>query len=185
MPVDPTGSANSAPSVLDTDKPKDPSILGKDDFLKLLVGQMQNQDPLNPTDSAEYMGQMTQFSILEQVTNLGQTMSASASNEYDQNAIGLIGREITYLGLDSDGRTLRTFNGRVESVTFTNAGPQLTLTGVRDPIMPVSVTNVWGPDGAPEVAPPAEDGDGTDPTDPTDPTGSGSGDDDTDPTARV
>ncbi|MDO8211413.1 flagellar hook assembly protein FlgD [Conexibacter sp. CPCC 206217] len=183
MPVNPTGSANSAPSVMDTSTPKDPSILGKDDFLKLLVGQMQNQDPLNPTDSAEYMGQMTQFSILEQITNLGQTMSASASNEYDQNAIGLIGREITYLGLDADGRTLRTFNGRVESVTFTNAGPKLTLTGVRDPIMPVSVTNVWGPEGAPDVPPPAEDG--GDPTAPTDPTGDGSDDGDTDPTARV
>jgi flagellar basal-body rod modification protein FlgD len=181
MPVDPTGSVNNqAPTVLDTRQARDPSILGKDDFLKLLVGQMQNQDPLNPTDSAEYMGQMTQFSILEQITNLGQTMSASASNEYDQNAIGLIGKEVSYLKLD--GETLTSANGRVESVTFTNAGPVLRMVGEEDGVLPVSVTHVWGPDGAPDAPPPVEDGGETDPT--TDPTRDDDSDG-SDPTARA
>jgi flagellar basal-body rod modification protein FlgD len=156
MPVSPTDSTGSTvPTVYDTATPRDPSILGKDDFLKLLVGQMQNQDPLNPTDGAEYMQQMTQFSILEQITNLGQTTSAAASNEYDQNAIALIGKEITFLKTDADGK-LTTANGRVESVKFTSAGPQLTVTGQDDPVMPVSVLNVWGPEGAPTEPPPAE-----------------------------
>jgi len=162
MPVDPTSSttAANAPSVHRDDRPKDPSILGKDDFLKLLIGQMQNQDPLNPTDGAEYMGQMTQFSILEQITNLGQTMSAAASNEYDQNAIALIGKQISYLRLD--GSELRTFTGTVESVSFTNSGPQLSVREDGRPVLPVSVIDVWGPDGPP---PPSEtpgggDGDG-------------------------
>lgn len=156
MPVDPTSSAGSTvPTVMDTSKPRDPSILGKDDFLKLLVGQMQNQDPLNPTDGAEYMQQMTQFSILEQITNLGQTTSAAASNEYDQNAIALIGKEITFLKTDADGK-LTTASGRVESVKFTSAGPQLTVTGQDEPVQPVSVLNVWGPEGAPRETPPAE-----------------------------
>jgi flagellar basal-body rod modification protein FlgD len=156
MPVNPTDSTTStAPTVADTSTPRDPSILGKDDFLKLLIGQMQNQDPLNPTDGAEYMGQMTQFSILEQITNLGQTTSAAASNEYDQNAIALIGKEITYLRAGADGR-LTTQSGRVESVKFTSSGPQLAVTGEDDPVMPVSVLNVWGADGAPRTPPPVE-----------------------------
>jgi flagellar basal-body rod modification protein FlgD len=151
MPLNPTDSttgSRNVPSVMDATKPKDPSILGKDDFLKLLIGQMQNQDPLNPTDGAQYMQQMTQFSILEQITNLGQTTSAAASNEYDQNAIALIGKEISYLRTDADGR-LSTLSGRVESVKFTSAGPQLTVSGESDPVMPVSVLNVWGAAGAP------------------------------------
>ncbi|MBB4661003.1 flagellar hook capping FlgD N-terminal domain-containing protein [Conexibacter arvalis] len=147
MPVDPANSSTRAPSVYDTTRPKDPSILGKDDFLKLLIGQMQNQDPLNPTDGAQYMAQMTQFSILEQITNLGQTMAAASSNEYDQNAIALIGKQISYLRLD--GRELRTYTGTVESVTFTNQGPQLTIREDSAKVMPVSVTAVWGPDGPP------------------------------------
>ncbi len=167
MPLNPTDSTSgaSAPTVMDTAKARDPSILGKDDFLKLLIGQMQNQDPLNPTDGAEYMQQMTQFSILEQITNLGQTTSAAASNEYDQNAIALIGKEISYLKTDADGR-LTTANGRVESVKFTSAGPQLTVTGEDDPVLPVSVLNVWGADGAPRVPPPVEGGDGEGEPDP-------------------
>lgn len=173
MPVDPAGNVNAtAPTATTNTTQRDPSVLGKDDFLKLLIGQMQNQDPLNPTDGAEYMGQMTQFSILEQITNLGQTTSAAASNEYDQHAIGLIGKQITYLRMDGD--TLRTYNGRVESVTFTNYGPQLRIEGDNDKVLPVSVTYVWGegvvpnPDPLPETEDPDPDPDPeTPPTDPT------------------
>ncbi|MDO8188198.1 flagellar hook capping FlgD N-terminal domain-containing protein [Conexibacter sp. JD483] len=172
MPLNPTDSTTSStPTVMDTAKPKDPTILGKDDFLRLLIGQMQNQDPLNPTDSAQYMQQMTQFSILEQITNLGQTTSAAASNEYDQNAIALIGKEITYLRTGADGK-ITTASGRVESVKFTSAGPQLSITGDSSPVMPVSVLNVWGEGGAPRVPPPADPDPGSEQsTDPTARTG--------------
>jgi flagellar basal-body rod modification protein FlgD len=165
MPVDPTGGVNNAPTTSTTSTPRDPSILGKDDFLKMLVGQMQNQDPLNPTDGAEYMGQMTQFSILEQMTNMGQTTSASASNQYDQDAIALIGREVSYLRRDGD--SLRSYNGRVESVTFTTAGPVLRVSDDSSDVLPVSILNVWGPNGAPATPPDVPDdadggaGDGT------------------------
>ncbi|ADB48484.1 flagellar hook capping FlgD N-terminal domain-containing protein [Conexibacter woesei] len=142
MPVDPTNPVNNAPATYDNSTRRE-SFLGKDDFLKLLIGQMQNQDPLNPTDGAEYMGQMTQFSILEQITNLGQTTQAAASNDYDAQAIRLIGQTVSYLArVNEDGRSvLRSFTGRVESVTFTSSGPQLTIDG-RTGILPVSLTKV-------------------------------------------
>ncbi len=48
--------------------------LGMDDFLTLLVAQLQNQDPLNPTDSTEFTAQLTQYSQLEQSINLNDNM---------------------------------------------------------------------------------------------------------------
>lgn len=152
MPVDPTNPVASAPTPTSTTPGarRDASFLAKDDFLKLLIGQMQNQDPLNPTDGAAYMGQMTQFSILEQITNLGQTTQAAAANQYDSQAIALIGQTVTYAARvrGEDGRdTLRSFTGRVESVTFTSGGPQLTIDG-RSGILPASLTKA-GTDAAP------------------------------------
>jgi flagellar basal-body rod modification protein FlgD len=109
---------------------------GKDDFLKLLIGQMQHQDPLNPQDSTQYMSQLTQFSILEQTTNAAQTSAANASNEYDAQAIALIGKTVTYTKPDKSEAT-----GVVQRVTFSSKGPALTIGDV-DGIDPVSVTQV-------------------------------------------
>lgn len=154
MPIDPTSPAYSAaPTPYAAQRRAEGSFLGKDDFLKLLIGQMQNQDPLNPTDGAAYMAQMTQFSILEQITNLGQTTQAAASNEYDAQAIALIGQTVSYVAKDEAGE-LRTFTGRVESVTFTSGGPQLTIDG-RPGIHPVSLLKVGT-----DTAPPPEGGEG-------------------------
>ena len=56
-------------------KATDSSELGKDAFMQLLVAQIKNQDPLNPTDSSESIAQMAQFSSLEQMQNLNTTMT--------------------------------------------------------------------------------------------------------------
>ena len=53
------------------------SSLDKDAFLKLLVTQMQYQDPLEPTSNTEYMSQLAQFSSVEQLQNLGSIFSSN------------------------------------------------------------------------------------------------------------
>jgi flagellar basal-body rod modification protein FlgD len=75
--------------------------LDKDAFLNLLVTQLQNQDPLNPTDSTEFTAQLAQFSSLEQLGNVNanlkqlQNFQASINNS---QAVSLIGKEITANG---------------------------------------------------------------------------------------
>lgn len=52
------------------------NTLGKDAFLKMLIAQLRHQDPLNPMDGTAFVAQLAQFSSLEQLTNLNETMGA-------------------------------------------------------------------------------------------------------------
>jgi flagellar basal-body rod modification protein FlgD len=77
------------------------NVMGKDDFLNLLITQLQNQDPLNPTDSTEFTAQLAQFSSLEQLGNVNENLTelkhfqASINNS---QAVALIGKAITAAG---------------------------------------------------------------------------------------
>ena len=69
--------------------------LDKDDFLELLLVQMQNQDPLEPMDNTESIAQMAEFSALEQMTNLNTSMDTlltAFNNTSKSNALSMIGR---------------------------------------------------------------------------------------------
>jgi flagellar basal-body rod modification protein FlgD len=76
-------------------------ILGKDDFLNMLIAQLQHQDPLNPADSTEFTAQLAQFSSLEQLSNIHESLENmeqfQASLTHTQ-AVSYIGKEITATG---------------------------------------------------------------------------------------
>jgi flagellar basal-body rod modification protein FlgD len=99
------------------------STLGKDDFLKLLVGQMKNMDPLaeGGSDPSQSMAQMTQYSILEQLQNLSESNKAMAAQAKTNSTIALIGHTVSYS--QADGTPAE---GTVEQVT--TAGDKVTLT---------------------------------------------------------
>ncbi|MBX5474634.1 MAG: hypothetical protein IRZ20_06425 [Thermoleophilia bacterium] len=108
------GSAGSTQS----QTPVNPgSVLGKDDFLKLLVAQLQHQDPLSPTDNAAFMQQMTAFSTVEQLTNLNASVEALRSESRLSQAVSLLGRSIDYV--DASGAVR---NGTAASVTVAGDG---------------------------------------------------------------
>ncbi|MFV8827155.1 flagellar hook assembly protein FlgD [Alkalihalobacterium sp. APHAB7] len=73
--------------------------LGKDDFLKILITQLQNQDPTNPMDDREFISQMAQFSSLEQMTNMNKTLEKFIATQTDNKLVQnshLIGKEIQW-----------------------------------------------------------------------------------------
>lgn len=88
------------------------SSLDKDAFLKLLVTQMQYQDPLEPTSNTEYMSQLAQFSSVEQLQNLGSIFSSN-------QALNLTGQYVILNVPDSTGNT-KQVSGLVDYVTVSD-----------------------------------------------------------------
>lgn len=84
------------------------SSLGKDDFLKILMTQLQNQDPLNPMKDQDFIAQMATFSSLEQMTNLNSSLNSfikfAEQNQFMQ-ASSMIGKTVTYLDDQSNEST--------------------------------------------------------------------------------
>ncbi len=100
----------------------DRALMGKDDFLKLLVAQLKHQDPLAPSTDQEWIGQMAQFSQLEQQSNTASSTSQIAAQLTRSSALGLIGRTVTYN--DAEGNPV---TGVVQQVNMSKDG-KATLT---------------------------------------------------------
>ena len=86
-------NTNTIPSSGNT--PASTDVLGKDDFLQLLVAQLQNQDPLKPMESTEFTAQLAQFSSLEQLFNVNDNLSDLEKNQLTMNntqTIAMIGK---------------------------------------------------------------------------------------------
>lgn len=107
------------------DKTEDGSVMGKEDFMMLLVAQLKNQDPLNPDDPTEFTGQLAQFSSLEQLYNLNDSMESLAASNADSDrlaSLGTIGKEVAY---ESD--TI-TFSGDPLEFGYSLSGPASEVT---------------------------------------------------------
>lgn len=140
MSINPAASAAASASASGSSSStvENPSNeLGKNDFLQLMVAQLQAQDPLEPTSDTEYVAELAQFSQLEQTTNLAQSNSEALSAQKTAQAVQLIGHTVAY----KDPVTGETVDGKVESVEITSAGAALTIEGVTG-IEPASISEV-------------------------------------------
>jgi flagellar basal-body rod modification protein FlgD len=100
--------------------PENPNgALGQNDFLKLMIAQLQAQNPLEPSNGNEYVTELAQFTQLEQTTNLASAGELSS-------AVQLIGHTVSY----SDPTTGAAATGVVESVQSATSGPTVTVEGV-------------------------------------------------------
>ena len=125
--ISPTSLSAATPTYATTAS----GTLGKDDFLKLLVKQLQNQDPMNPLDSSQFATQLAQFSSVEQLANINTNLEASvATNQLMAQSIGnslassMIGRDVK-----ASGNTLQ-WNGTDEvrfGYTLGTAGEKATV----------------------------------------------------------
>ena len=109
------------------------SALGKDDFLKILITQLQNQDPTSPMDDKEFIAQMAQFSSLEQMQNLNTAMTNLISLQTQSNLISygqFIGQEVNWNKVETDNagnKTTSSGTGKVSSVAYSEDSVIFTL----------------------------------------------------------
>jgi flagellar basal-body rod modification protein FlgD len=99
--------------------PENPNgVLGQNDFLKLMVAQLQAQNPLEPGNSNEFVNEIAQFTQVEQVTNLANANELSS-------AVQLIGHTVSYNSAAGE-----LTKGTVQSVQSSSSGTTVTVEGV-------------------------------------------------------
>lgn len=105
------------------------SQLDQDAFLKLMVAQLRNQDPMNPTDSSQFLAQTAQFTSLEKLGMVADRSEQAYAAQMAFGASSLIGKTVTYTDAAGVEAT-----GAVGSVRFGAAGPSLLVGDVEIPL---------------------------------------------------
>ena len=105
------------------------NTLGKDDFLKILITQLQNQDPTQPLQDREFIAQMAQFSSVEQLTNMATEMKTL--RESLGMASGLIGKSVTWQTFDPSTYETTQKTGIVDKIVFKNGSQYAEVMGTQ------------------------------------------------------
>jgi len=109
-------SVNSTPTQATAGQALSQQTVTQDDFLKLLIAQLQNQDPLSPMDNQQFAVQLATFNSLGQLISINDklgTLQTSQGTTNQFNAASLIGKEIT-----SNGNTVSLRTGKPAAVSY-------------------------------------------------------------------
>lgn len=101
--------------------------LGRDQFLMLLLAQLRNQDPLKPMEDREFITQLAQFNVLEQMQQMNEGLMAMMYMDQFAQASALVGRTVEAL----DPATGYVVSGQVTEVYFDRGVAELLLNGTR------------------------------------------------------
>ena len=131
MITDVTGTSTSSTAAADAAMKKSTGM-NKDDFLKLFVTQLQNQDPLNPQDSSQFISQLAQLTQVEQAYNTNtnlQSMLNQGGNSMSMASVSMIGKQV-----EAAGNQVNLQSGSPSAVNFSLAGAANQVTvSVMDP----------------------------------------------------
>ena len=100
--------------------------LGQDQFMKLLIAQLKNQDPLSPLDSSQMMAQLAQFSQLQETQQMANALNQFIAQQHTANAtnlVTLLGKHVT-----TNGSTFSLTSGTPVPLSYTLAGNASTAT---------------------------------------------------------
>ncbi|WP_243296400.1 flagellar hook assembly protein FlgD [Bacillus litorisediminis] len=102
---------------------KDGGSLGKDEFLQILITQLQNQDPTNPMEDKDFIAQMATFSSLEQMMNLSNSFDKFVQQELSSSLLNyqqLIGKDVSYVQIveGDEGPQVVEGTGKVKGIEF-------------------------------------------------------------------
>lgn len=123
------------------------TMLGQEDFLKLLAVQFQQQDPMKPMEDTAFIAQMAQFTALDQSKSLLKQMTQMSTSQDAVTANSYIGRQVTL-----DGGDDKTVSGEVTGVELADGTPRLV---VGDKTYPLSAVLLVEP--APKATTPTAD----------------------------
>lgn len=118
--VNPYSNASGAAPTSSSDSN---SLVNQDQFMQLLVTQLQNQDPDDPTDQTQMLAQLAQFSSLSEMSTLNQTMTSSSQFDQMAQSAGLVGKTVTAGTADAP------VTGTVSYVTISNNTAYLNIGG--------------------------------------------------------
>jgi flagellar basal-body rod modification protein FlgD len=152
-PLSPTPAQISSP----THSTGADSLADPNTFLKLLVAELKNQNPMNPSDPNQYLAQTAQFTMVQKINDLDTQMTSMLASSQQAAAAALIGRQI--VGNTSTGTPV---SGVVSGLQMSNGAPLLVVNGKTLPM--ANVTSVSATSTA-ATTPPAAAA----PTDPTPP----------------
>lgn len=107
------------------------SSLGKDAFLKILIAQLQNQDPTNPMDDRDFIAQMAQFSSLEQMQNIAKAIEGLVESQNETQLMSytsFVGKEVKWHEItdQKDAKGMPIINegqGIIKEVKFVDGAP--------------------------------------------------------------
>ncbi len=121
-------NATAKTEIAKADKNTNNSEVSSDMFLKLMLEQLQYQDPLDPVSNTEFLSQQAMFTQLEQLMDLSTEVSSSNAV---QQTLSLVGKEVTITDPDNSKKTI---TGVVESANFTTDEPTITINGKDYPL---------------------------------------------------